>query len=243
MPLDPKWARNDLTDPFADNSTGAITASDLRDFAADITTDAVAADWFVISSGAISTGLYAGWTTQDQSVDVLLNGDSGHTITSSGGWVHSTWAAVPDNGNDEAHTAQYQGQDYSGTAVPTTPNLLLYVSIFSTDGTAPTVTLNDSTDGVRITPIVRFHNDADFTTPTSVYNAGRSGIWTAANGPVDLTGTQLLKFPSLSPLFMQLGFRLDPAAGEMLQDGALPTLDISDLNFLIVARTAATEVP
>lgn len=235
MPLDPEWSRNDLADPFADNSTGAITAQTLRNFASHLAVEGTAADWYTVTSGTITPGIYTGWTTNDAVIDIWLNGDVTATTARSTGWTLST------DPTDNEHLIGY----YNRLPEPITaalPERLVYISIFGEDGNAPEIDFTDVTDNTKVAPIVAFHDGTDFAVGTPVvFNAGRSGTWSSGN-PLDLTGTQLLRFPDDKP-YVKVGFRLTPPAGSPIQEAGTPvTIDVTTMRTMVVARTASAEV-
>lgn len=221
MPLDEKWTNNS-TGPFRDNSLGEITASDLRDFAGEVADEAIPADWYQIDTGDIDEGFYT-FTSVGTSVDLGMSALGGGSVVGSSEWAHAL---------SEPLVSSYTPATLS--------RYFLYVSFFGQDGLTCDVDFNNASTNLQVVPIITFGDSAAFDGTTEIRTAGRSAVYTGT--PVDLTGTQLLTFPSTSLPFVKISLRLNPAVGSAVEDGGTFSIVDDNIRVLVVARPAAEEI-
>ena len=232
MPLSSDWYDVTPGMPFADNSAGDISAADLRDFAQDIADNAVAAEWFQLTSEDVpeSDAEYTpALSTNDTPVTFWMtaNDPAGPQGTASSMWTAQAFDAAPAN----AAVMLYTG----------TMDQLLHVSWVDTTASQPTVTLTNVTSGCTVQPVVWIGNTA---TTGNEYAAGRIGVTTATGETtpegVDISSSVVLPF--ISPIrYVKLGVRINPPSGSSIQYAATPPeVDFGTTTGLVVARPAAT---
>ena len=221
MPLDNKWT-DSANGPFRDNTLGEITALTMRTFASELVVDAVPADWFQFDTGDIDETLYD-FSVNGTTVDVAFNAQGGGAVlTGSSNWTHSLTEPFFTKYDDALNNPYF-----------------LYVSFYGQDGLSCDLSLSNVSSDVRVMPTVTFSDVDTFDSGNEeVRTAGKSGTYTGSN-TIDLTGTQLLTFPSGLDR-IKLGLRLIPPDGSTpIQSGGTPSLGESNIRVLVVARPAS----
>lgn len=225
--LDSSWSAVD--GPFADNVAGLITAETLRDFAADVGSDAVNAEWFETLSADVDESQY---TTDvvDTVVDVwFADADPAPTRTRSASW---TVGEVDDSGLGAA-IWEYEE---TGTA-------LLHVNFQDTTNGAPVVALQGLEADVLVQPIVSVGTLASVDTGTWVTHVIGAGETDGTGGSVthSISASASIMLPA-SYRFVRLGIRLTPDSGSYVADDASLVCDFGDTEALVVARPLAATV-
>lgn len=220
MPLDPSWWA--AGGPFADNTTGDITAQDLRSFAQDVGTEGSSADWFNYEPDLFYDAVQ--YKTVDLAQTIWLNLPAVPTFyEQSINWSHSTDAGSRTVWN---YTSDEE--------------MFLYISLIP-----GSLTLTNIGADVSITPIAVVSADD---TEGPVYTGPTKNVWpidktqtTAASGTayVDLNLTKFLRFPA-AHRSVRVGVLLTPPSGEPISPVSSGTfVAAADMRVLGMTRLAS----
>jgi hypothetical protein len=220
MPLDPSWWA--VGGPFADNTTGDITAQDLRSFAQEVGTEGRSADWFNYEPDLYYDAIE--YKTVDLAQTIWFNLPASPTFYEQS----INWSSSTDAGSRTVWN--YISDE----------EMFLYVSLVP-----GSLTLTNIGEDVSITPIVVISED-DAESP--VYVGATKNVWpidktqttsSAGTVSVDLNLTKFLRFPS-AHRSVRVGVLLTPPSGEPISPIAEGTfVAAADMRVLVMTRLAS----